>query len=269
MQISKPIHAIFYKHVEFTCLHETQEDRLIARTIDIPNLQSQANIVLSHSTWPENGQPALELLKTAKRLDSGISDWARSVPATWSYTIATDLDALSDTEGRVSDFSPPQIHRYPSFYIARIWNIYRVSRLIILSIILRVTARSPSNSTHGEQELDWIGAERRQRKLVNEICASVPFLLNHDLSRMALPIIKGQRESDEKSDIVTKTGRYSLIWPLYVGSSVTSIPDNQRRWMGAQLQRIGDSGEPQAKLLSDLQCQTLLGGPEKFRFYCV
>lgn len=269
MQISKPIHAIFYKHVAFASVHETQEDRLIVRTIDIPNLQSQANIVLSQSTWPENGQPAVELLKTAKRLDSGISDWARSVPATWSYTISTDLDALSYTKGRISDFSPPQIHRYSNFYIARIWNIYRVSRLIILSIILRATARSPSGSTNGEQELEWFEAERRQRKMVNEICASVPFLLNHDLSRMAPPIAKGQRESDEKSDIVAKTGRYSLIWPLYVGCSVPSIPDNQRRWMRAQLQRISDSGEPQAKLLSGLQCQTLLGGPEKFRFYCV
>lgn len=269
MQISKPIHAIFHQDVEFTSFHETQEDRLIARTIDIPNLQSQANIVLSHSTWPENGQPALELLKTAKSLDSGILDWAQSVPATWSYTIATDLNALSYTKGRVSDFSPHQIHRYPNFYIARVWNMYRVSRLIVLSIILRVAARSPSHSTHGEQKLDLFGAERRQGKLVDEICASVQFLLNHDLSRMALAITKGQRESDEKGDIVTKAGRYSLIWPLYVGSSVPSIPDNQRRWMRAQLQRIGDLGEPQAKLLSDLQCQTLLGGPEKFRFYCV
>ncbi|KFZ23568.1 hypothetical protein V502_01955 [Pseudogymnoascus sp. VKM F-4520 (FW-2644)] len=146
----------------------------------IPNLQSQANIMLSHSTWPENGQPALELLKTAKSLDSGILDWAQSVPATWSYTIATDLNALSYTEGRVSDFSPPQIHRYPNFYIARVWNIYRVSRLIVLSIILRVAARSPSHSTHGEQELDLFGAERRQGKLVDEICASVPFLLNRE-----------------------------------------------------------------------------------------
>ena len=269
MQISKPIDAIFYKHVESTFLHETQEDQLIARTIDIPNLQFQANFVLSQSTWPENGQPALELLKTAKRLDSGISDWARSVPATWSYAIATNLDVLSSTKGCISDFSPHQIHRYPDFYIARIWNIYRVSRLIILSVILRATARSPSDSINGEQELERFGAERRQKELVNEICASVPFLLNHDLSRMALPIAKGKRESDEKSDIITKAGRYSLIWPLYVGCSVPSIPDNQRRWMRAQLQWIGDSGEPQAKFLSGLQCQTLLGAPEKFRFYCV
>jgi hypothetical protein len=102
---------------------------------------------------------------------------------------------------------------------------------------------------------------------VNEICARVPFPLNHNLSRMGLPIAKGQRESDEKSDTVTKIGRYSLIWPLYVGYSVPS--DNQRRWMRAQLQWIGDSGEPRVKLLSGLQCQTLLGAPKTFRFYCV
>ncbi|KAF2188032.1 C6 zinc finger protein [Zopfia rhizophila CBS 207.26] len=266
MQIAKPVDTIFYEHSEF--IDQTQEDRLVEKIIDIPNLQSQANIVLGKSTCPANDRSIFELINASKILDSRISDWARNALTTSSYTITTNVSMLSSTEASVSDFSPPRIYRYSDIHLARTWNIYRVSRLIVLSIIIRAVSRLDPTSIDAAHDLERLKAGGRQRELVNDICASVPFLLRHNVSRIAPPLVQSRLKLDGKGDIVTKTGRYSLIWPLYVGSSVPSIPENQRRWMRAQLKWIGESGKPQAKLLASSNCQTLLGGTEKFRFYC-
>ena len=269
MQISKPVDEIFYQRIEYYLWHETQEDRLISRMIDIPSLQSQANIVLAQFKPGENDQHISELIRSAKQLDLAITDWAESLPAAWAYTIATNLDLSSRTSSTGVDFYPSHIHRYSDFSIARIWNLYRISRLIILSIVLRAASKLWPRLSNHKRDTDRIQVGRQMRELVDDICASVPFLSNQDLSRMALKLAKHGGRPDGMSEILVKKARNSLIWPLYLGCSVPSLPDNQQTWMRTQLRRLGELGEPQATLLSGSKCQTLSGGVERFRFYCV
>jgi len=143
-----------------------------------------------------------------------------------------------------------------------------VSRLIIQSILLRADSWLCSLPRSGGQHSDNTHIEKLNRVLVNDICASVPFLLGYDLSQLKKPITNINSQDNKsiwpqsctsKLGNSKHTGRFSLIWPLYLSCSVSSIPETQRSWMRVQLQLIAEYGEPQAKLVSGAQSQTLFG----------
>jgi hypothetical protein len=108
------------------------------------------------------------------------------------------------------------------------------------------------------------------------LCASVPFHLGYDVSELKRSTDSLQDQnflwpqiSMNQAISSGHTGKFSLIWPLYIACSVTSVPDTQRRWMRAQLRWIAETGEAQAYFVQDAESQTLMGGPESFRFDCV
>jgi hypothetical protein len=102
--------------------------------------------------------------------------------------------------------------------------------------------------------------------MVEDVCASVPFLLSYDVSELQRSPDSPQAEhflwpqnSINHTNSSGHTGKFSLIWPLYVACSVPSVPDTQRIWMRAQLRWIVETGEAQAYLVQDAESQTLMG----------
>lgn len=270
LQISKPMDPIFEGLAETVSLYENVEDRLLSKAMHIPKLQSLANTLLSKPSWAVDCGEALELLRVAEDLDGELADWARRIPAKWSYTTVIRMRYSSDSKSSSSFFIPNQIHRYPDLYAARVWNLYRVYRLITQSILLRV---SSFYSTDHEQ--DYIRIEKINKAMVNDVCASVPFLLSCDLSELKHGVDGFQDEEflwpqvSMGSGSSGHTGKFSLIWPLYISCSVPSVPDTQRKWIRAQLRWIAETGEAHAYLIQDTESPTLTGGPEYFRFDCV
>ena len=277
MQISKSIDPILGEVDDTSLLHDDAEDRLISRIMNVPNLQCLANSLLSQSAQTCRESAVVNLIRSAKNLDTDVLNWTNTLPAIWSYTATTSINISPDLNFLGPEFIPSQIHRYRDIYTARVWNLYRVSRLILQSIILRSTWWLLTKLAFSQQDTDTTSAERTSGDLVNGICASVPFLMGHDLSEMKLPVSEDFSEqrapwpqtATENASTSTQTGRYSLIWPLYIASSVSSISDSSREWIRLQLRRIGESGEPLAKLLATSECQTLSGGAENLRFDCI
>jgi hypothetical protein len=257
--------------------YENVEDRLLSKAMRIPALQSLANNLLSQPSWDVDFSVASELIKNAETLDGELADWARSIPNTWSYTTVTRMSYPSTREESSSSFVPNQIHRYPDFYATRVWNLYRVYRLIIQSILLRTSPLVQSIPTAYDQS--YIRIEKINRAMVDDICSSVPFLLGYDLSELkSARSLDDPQSPDEdylwpqscvRTYAAGRAGKFSLIWPLYVACSVISVPEPQRKWMRAQLKWIAATGEAHAHLVMDAESQTLLGGPESFRFDCV
>ncbi len=277
VQLSRPVDLIFDELAEAVFLFENTEDRLLSRSIKVPQLQSLANDILSQPSWSISESDLGELVRVAKDLDHELADWASNVPAGWSYSVATNLNSISNSKLSTSCYIPSEMHQYPDLYIARVWNLYRVSRLIIQSILLRAGSWhcSPRKSIEHSENTH---IEKLNSILVNDICASVPSLLGYDLSELKRPTTNINSPDDKfiwPQSVTSKvanskhTGRFSLIWPLYLSCSVSSIPETQRWWMRAQLQWIAEYGEPQADIVSKTRSQTLLGGPEGFRFDCV
>jgi hypothetical protein len=277
MQISKPIDPILGEVDDISFLHDNAEDRLISKIMNVPNLQCLANSLLSQSAQTCRENAVVNLIRSARNLDIDVSEWTKTLPATWSYTITTSTDISPGSNFPRPEFTPRQIHRYGDIYTARVWNLYRVSRLILQSIILRSASWLLTKLAPSQQDTDTTSAERNSEDLVNGICASVPFLLGHDSLEVKPPVSKDFSEqkmlwpqtATEKASTSAQAGRYSLIWPLYIACSVSSISDSSREWMRLQLRRIGESGEPLAKLLATSESQTLSGGAENLRFDCI
>lgn len=256
MQTCHPVDDVFTEPGAY----EDPEDQLIAIASRIPKLQQLGFHIFTQFEVTHKSQ--LEtLVHEAKVLDKELSDWASSVPIAWSYANATGLEGTKST----STFSPKHIHRYLDFYVARVWNFYRVSRLILQSLLHQATLVMQKS---GEivKMVNKEKAETRSRicDLVNDICASVPFLLGHDLSKMT---VTGASKEDKPEP--SSTGSFSLIWPLYVASSAIAIPEDQRSWIHRQLETIAVNGDSQAHMVLGRENQTLLGGPDVLQFDCV
>lgn len=280
MQACSPVDEVFTKPGAF----QDPENQLFAIASRIPTLQCQGLVFLNQPEGADRSH-AEELAKSAEAIDEELSHWADNLPSSWSYTQATEIKTGPNARG----FCPKHIHRYPDFYVARVWNFYRVSRLILLSLLCRATALSRTG--HNEDQCVATGnaeGERKIQNIVDEICASVPFLLGHDLSRMTVPagVGKGQQRGQEWYGLPEwygapadwgdgnqakqfPNGSFSLIWPLYVASGAVTISENQRQWIRWQLQSIAASGDAQARLALNTPSRTLLGGPESLRFDCV
>jgi hypothetical protein len=263
---------IFDKFAEIPSLYENVEDRLLSKAMRIPNLQSLTNSLLSEPSYTVDVSKAFELILAAEDVDRELANWARQIPVEWSYTTVTRMRYSLSPQLSRSNFVPSQIYRYPNFYAARVWNLYRVYRLIIQSILFRITScvyLSPTD--HYRHRI-----ERINRVMVDDVCASVPFLLGSDVSELKHSTNNLQDEnflwpqsSMNKASSFRHTGKFSLIWPLYLACSVPSVPETQRRWMRAQLRWIAETGEAQAHFVQNSESQTLIGGPESFRFDCV
>lgn len=277
-QLSQPVDPIFGELTEAVLSFENTEDRLLSRTIKVPQLQSLANDVLCQPSGRIMESEILVVIRAAKELDNELADWANNMPAGWLYSVATNINAVSSSQPPSPCYIPTEVHSYEDLYVARAWNLYRVSRLIIQSILLRANRSLSYPTKDCWQHPEITHVEKVNSAVVNDICASVPFLLGYDLSELKNST-KNTNPQDGKStwpqsstskvDNSKHTGRFSLIWPLYLSCSVSSIPENQRWWMRTQLQWIAGCGEPLAKLLSGTQSQTLLGRRENIRFDCV
>ncbi|CAH0046140.1 unnamed protein product [Clonostachys solani] len=276
IQACSPVDEVFTKPGAY----QDPENQLFAIASRIPTLQSHCLFLLNHSEGADKSH-AEELVTSLGAMDEKLSHWVGDLPNSWSYAHATEIKTGSNTR----DFSLKHIHRYPDFYVARVWNLYRVSRLILLSLLCRVTALlQTGDNANQRMAIDTDNAERDSKiqDIVDDICASVPFLLGHNLSRMTVPAGAGkggQRRQEWHGPQVDlgdgnqakqpSTGSFSLIWPLYVASSAVTIPENQRQWIGWQLQSIAANGDSQAQLALTTPSQTLLGRPESLRFDCV
>ncbi|KZL80607.1 c6 zinc finger protein [Colletotrichum incanum] len=268
MQLCKPVDDVFSVLDMLAPSQESPEYHLISKAAEIPNLQYRSNCMFIQ---PQDAikNDVENLFHSARALDREILDWARTVPTTWSYTAAMNANDLAS-----SDFTPRQVHRYPNIYIARVWNFYRVSRLIIQSLLTRaISWMSTSMDLNDFDEGGQI--EKSSMELVNDICASVPFLLGYDLTKMKLPSTSGgsKQERTSRSGIEkngpARNGRFSLIWPLHISCSSSSVPQAQRDWMRMQLRFLANCGEKQAQVVCFTRSQILLGGIDHDRFDCV
>jgi hypothetical protein len=244
-------------------LSNDPESHLVSIAAKIPDLQHQRNVLFSQAQEPSEHEIAA-LASRARTLEQQISEWRNTLPLIWLYSTAANVTESSGGSG--AEFVLEKIHRYHDFYTARVWNFYRVSRLIVQSVLIRALSSSsdPTDpNKHGEIEK----IEEQSADLIDQICASVPFLLGLDLAKMQLPA--PGHVSAQKNENAAHSGRFSLIWPLHVASSCPSIPEAQRSWMRGHLKAMADQGEAQARIVCLTKSQILAGGSDIDRFDCV
>jgi hypothetical protein len=87
-------------------------DRLLSRTIKVPQLQSLANGIVSQPIWSIAESNVSELIQAAKDLNRELVDWASNVPPGWSFSVATHINSMSNPELSISSYVPNEIREY-------------------------------------------------------------------------------------------------------------------------------------------------------------
>lgn len=135
----------------------------------------------------------------ARQIDNNLVTWSQSLPPNLAYTtsfVPTQLPTDGLYQGN--------FHVYADFVIATHWNMYRTGRILTNAIILANTPlEGQLNASIRQAHL------LSQRQMAQDICASVPFLLDHEII---------QREPNSKP---RAAGASLLLCPLIIVSNLT------------------------------------------------
>ncbi len=138
---------------------------------------------------------------------------------------------------------PWSVDTYEDVIVANTWNLWRMSRIRIHSVIKDCAMLLQSASD------DHAYAVSAIRHLVNEICSSVPFQLgfkmgDHNGDASFYPHGMGDASWLDKFGVPETLGGYLPIQPLGVAVGEDCVPLRQRLWMREYLETVNkDPGE--------------------------
>lgn len=182
------------------------------------------------------------LLITGIDLNRRFAEWADSrVPGFKPTTIGKISQRYDKVDIAVS-YWPVNVDTYFDLYVAGVWNIFRVARLILLSLIIKLSA------ILGKKEncIEFISAGNC---ILEDMLASIPYHLINNLPAF-VSLLSNETE-------ITEPGRYLggllLMHPLYVVSEIPFVPEPARDYMRKCLAWIGSNmGIGQATLLANV-----------------
>jgi hypothetical protein len=133
-----------------------------------------------------------------------------------------------------------KVHTYLDLYVASAWNIFRAARLLLLTLIIKLSGTLGSDESY----VDHLHTTNR---IVEDIVASVPYHLVDNLPGFLSKLAA----STEITDPGRPLGGLLLMHPLYVASKTPFLSRNIREYMRKCLKWIGSNmGLAQATLLA-------------------
>jgi hypothetical protein len=154
------------------------------------------------------------------------------------------------TIGQSNSYSPPgagcwpgKVDTYFDLYVAGVWNVFRVARLLIVALIIKLSEASEENEDCSE----YI---RTVNCIVDDVISSVPYHLTDNLQ-----VFLGTSSlNKEIMDSGKFLGGLLLIHPLYIVSELPFVSGDMRDYMRTCLAWIGsEMGFGQATLLSNVR----------------
>ena len=144
-----------------------------------------------------------EILEEAKSLDRKLVAWSLSTPADWQPQI---ISAGKDLDPSIPTYRS-RCEAYPSCQVGLVWNQWRLSRLLVLKIILwslRTSSGAFGDETGGTDAKISIDYQQQFQRLVHEICDTIPYYLGNrssvlGFSELSNPAIRFPTYTSENS----------------------------------------------------------------------
>ncbi|RAR01197.1 single-stranded nucleic acid binding r3h [Stemphylium lycopersici] len=169
------------------------------------------------------------------RIDRELESLALDAAPSWTF----ERKSLPDEERRgiLPDGFPPVYDIYPDRMITQMWNVLRVTRILLCGeIIESCTLLSGSNATEHSDR-----AQKAILDMVGEICASVPPMTDCDFAaKPKLPTSGGGAGKQHTHTMSHILDVYVLIFSLYVVAWSRHCPPAARDWSITQLQYIAE-----------------------------
>lgn len=209
---------------------------LIARFIEVSSF-------VRFSAFRDGNSATNSMLQQLIDIDEEFGDWENSLDGLWCYKTerAPHLPPAAVFEG--------EYHDYHDMWVARMWNHYRWSRILLNQLILDMSSK---NTVSGQQLL--ISAEGRReclktiRRLARDILASTPSHWRHPLlgDSAAIPVQQNGVAGAGAAGIPV------LLFQLQVAACAHGVLPEYWNWAYSVLECIwGDMGMKQAKAIMD------------------
>lgn len=193
------------------------------------------------SRTPENIELMLTLIRRAQTVDQECVRWMKNVPDSWGYKSVAWEDSVPSGDFSRAEVFPGRVDVYRDFYIASVWNMVRVTRLVLASVIVRCAAWVCSPVDYRTTP-EYATAARTCVDTITDIIASVPYHLGWHLKPERKHLLEKQLSGFACGDDDSLKGLagYFLTWPLGCVQSQDYTTDAQRSWLKGRLKYIAD-----------------------------
>jgi hypothetical protein len=181
-----------------------------------------------------------DIIRTALTLDEDLVAALLDAPATSSYSV---IKVSVSEEHPERTIWGPEYHVYTSIAVSCMWNSYRSARILLRETIIHALRQMRSAYDADDQQHQALVRETREvcLRLVNDVCASVPFHLNAALQRRETPTFS---TLDQKGSAAPRHGgghlspgsigiggAITLLWPLLIAANSGFASREQRQWI--------------------------------------
>lgn len=176
-------------------------------------------------------------------LDRRFAEWENSRVPEFKPTVVGHV-GRSKYESEISvAYWQGKVDTYLDLYVASVWNIFRMARLLLATLIVKLSDALGSDDS-------CVGPLHTANRIVEDIVASIPYHLVDNL-----PVFLDElASSTEITDPGKSLGGLLLMHPLFVASTMPFLPRNTREYMRRCLTWIGSNmGLDQASLLAKVR----------------
>lgn len=187
------------------------------------------------------------MLRKVKDLDRRIASWLGGLPAEHQVApLYWEDRALGDGGARDAAVFPGRVDAYYDLKIASSWNASRSTRIILMSLLIRVAAWLCSPADFRSTP-EYATAVRTSQANIAEIISAVPYMLCMHRTRAPQPAVSAAPGAlapgafacgdDEQSKML---GGLMVAWPLSTVRTCDYTTDEQREWTVGRLNFIAN-----------------------------
>ncbi|KAF7114722.1 hypothetical protein CNMCM5793_009673 [Aspergillus hiratsukae] len=167
-----------------------------------------------------HAQPTGSALMEALSCETQLEQWSMSLPAKFGYMEKVSPDTSQYFHGR--------FHLYEDVWASRILIYYRMGRLLVNELILRLASRCDNSI---DQILQTAHARRTIIQMAVDICVAAA----------SRPLFPGNTRHSRSDKIPPLNGVFMLMYPLAVAATATGVSNNLREWVLHTLDHIGQT----------------------------
>ncbi|KAH8807424.1 hypothetical protein F5884DRAFT_899823 [Xylogone sp. PMI_703] len=227
LQTSEALPEFIQQCAQFTVKLQTNDQIQAVQLGNIISRLCEIRAFIQTSTQLDS----LGLIAACLDIDKDLTTWS-------THLLSMNDYATIILEGRSEEVYEMHYHVYRDLWSARLWNCYRVAKLMTHEIVLVLVKQYASSSstpfTMFPSQYYQSLMEMHQNSL--DIVASIPFHLGFHNSNISPPLAVG--------------GMFAM-WPLYAAARIEMSAGSMREWSIKRLEFIGNTtGIKQAIALS-------------------
>ncbi|KAL2279319.1 hypothetical protein FJTKL_13525 [Diaporthe vaccinii] len=209
--------------------------------LEVSDLRAEVTRLMATLSRNDQGlELMLEMLRKVQDLDLQMANFLHNLPAEHQVTpLCWEDKVLGDGEARHAPIYPGRVDAYSDLVVASIWNATRATRIILMSLLIRVAAWICSPADFRSTP-EYATAVRTCKANIADIISSVPYMLSmHQKDAQQRPSAPGASGfacgTDEQSKML---GGLMVAWPLSTVRTCDYTMDEQREWAIGRLNFI-------------------------------